>query len=186
MFLQRRNDEFVRAVFDKHADAGTKMITDHTLTAALCDLGVHLNSEEVHELMTAMDLDNKGGLDLKEFGRSLRQPYSKIEQFVDTLPVSGMLASCLTTPGAAEPVHELCHLDSEQLSACIEACSLSLNDLLKRELTSLKELLKVEAQAGSDGSGSKYAVFSMNTGSVQEYYEGLYARIGEHDLAQMQ
>ena len=34
----------------------------------------------------------------------------------------------------------------------------------------------------SDDSGSKFAVFGMNAGTVEDYYKGLYERIGERLL----
>jgi hypothetical protein len=94
-----------------------------------------------------------------------------------------MLASSLAIPGSAEPLKELCNLDSNRLKAAIDAFSLSLHQVLNEKLAHLKTLLdakEAKAQEDADGSGSKCAVFVMNAGSVKAYHEGMYSRIGEH------
>ena len=110
-------------------------------------------------------------------------PSTPVEQFVETLPIAGMLASSLVIPGAGDPLRQLCSLKSDQLKAAIEAFSLSLHQMLKTQLDYLKTLLDAKeskAQEDADGSGSKCAVFVMNAGSVKAYHEGIYERIGEH------
>jgi hypothetical protein len=184
LFLNRNDDErdAVGPAFQKYADEGRKLILPDRLHGALAECGVHLPSEEVTMLMTTMDIDNKGGLNLQEFTSALRQPSSAVEQFVATLPISGMLASSLAIPGAAEPLKELCTLDSQRLRTAIEAFSLSLHQLLKGRLAKLKILLdakEAKAQEDADGSGAKCAVVVMNAGSVKTYHEGMYERIGE-------
>ena len=182
-FLNRRNDEFIEHAFNKHADKEKKLIWLNKSDEALLEFGVHLPSEEIKMLVTTMDIDNNGGLDLTEFKTTLRQASTPVEQFVETLPISGMLASSLAIPGSAEPLKELCNLDSNRLKAAIDAFSLSLQQVLNEQLAHLKTLLdakEAKAQEDADGSGSKCAVFVMNAGSVKAYHEGMYSRIGEH------
>jgi hypothetical protein len=185
MYLNRTKDQCVTSVFNTHADKGKKMILPNKLSEALGEFGVHLPADEVAALVTVMDIDNNGGLDLAEFTAALRQPTTPVEQYVQTLPISGMLASCLATPRAAEPLKELSNLTSEQLKDAIDAFSVSLHQELKKQLEVLKSLVEAKganAQEDSDGSGSKSAVFVMNAGSVKEFYEGMYERIGKHNL----
>ncbi len=188
LFLNRQDEACVGRAFTKYSDEARKLILPTRLHEALAEFGVHLPLEEATMLMTTMDVHNNGGLDLQEFTSALRQPTSPVEQFVATLPISGMLASSLAIPGAAEPLKELCTLDSDRLNAGIEAFSLSLHQVLKVRLAKLKILLdskEAKDQEDSDGSGAKCAVFVMNAGSVKAYHEGMYERIGEHTLPQM-
>jgi hypothetical protein len=185
LFLNRRNKEYVERVFHNFADKKKKLILSSKFHEALSEFGVHLPSAEVEILLATMDINNNGGLDLNEFTSALLQPSSPVEQFLETLPISGMLASCLATPGAADPLKELCNLESYQLKVAIEAFSVSLRQVLDERLAFLKELLdakEAKAQEDADGSGSKCAVFVMNAGSVKAYHEGMYERIGEHML----
>jgi hypothetical protein len=183
LFLNKNNPEFVERVFSKHADKVLNLIMPNKLCKALSEFGLYLQPDDAAALMTMMDIDNNGGLDLKEFAAALRQPSTPEEQFVQTLPISGMLASCLTTPKATDPLKELCNLSSEQLKAAIDAFSFSLYREVKKQLFYLKSLVDVKeskALEDADGSGTKSAVLVMNAGSVKEFYEGMYERIGGH------
>ena len=183
LYMNRTRDQCIARVFEMHADKGKKLILPNKLHEALGEFGVHLPADEVEALLTTMDIDNNGGLDLREFTAALRQPTTPVEQFVQTLPVSGMLASCLATPQAAEPLKELCNLSSEQLKAAIDAFSVCLHLELEKQLKFLKSLVEAKeakAQEDADGSGSKSAVFVMNAGSVNDFHKGMYERIGKH------
>ncbi len=129
-----------------------------------------------------MDTDKNGGLDLKEFSAALHQQHTPAEQFLQTLPISGMLASCLVNPKTSDSLKELCNLKSEQLKVAIASFSASLEQELKKQLDILKSLVdakEAQAQEEADGSGSKSAVFVMNAGTVKDFHEGPYNRIGE-------
>jgi Ca2+-binding EF-hand superfamily protein len=183
LFLNRKEDKIVERVFLKYADDARKLILPTRLHEALGEFGLYLLPEEIKTLLTTMDIDNNGGLDLREFEAALRQPSTPLEQFVKTLPISGMLASCLAVPGAADPLKELCNLDSSRVKTAIEVFSVSLLQVLTNQLDNLKNLLEAKetkAQEDADGSGSKCAVFVMKAGSVKDYHEGFYARIGEY------
>jgi hypothetical protein len=183
LFLSRNKAECVERVFHKHADEEQTLILPDKLGEALSEFGVNLPADEVQALITMMDVDKNGGLDLKEFAAALRQPSTPVEQFVQTLPISGMLASCLMTPKANDSLKELCNIGSEQLKAAIDAFSVSIHQEVKKKLDLLKSLVdaqEAKAQDEADGSGSKSAVFVMNAGTVKEFYEGLFERIGEH------
>ena len=184
LFLSRNKAECVERVFHKHADEKQELILQDKLGEAFHEFGVNLSADEVQALITMMDIDKNGGLDLKEFTAALRQPFTPVEQFLQTLPISGILASCLVTPESApDSLEELCNLGWEQLKAAIHAFSSSLEHELKRQLDNLKSLVdakEAKAQEEADGSGSKSAVFVMNAGTVEEFYKGPYERIGEH------
>ena len=132
-FLSRNKAECVERVFNKHADEEQKLILPDRLGEALTEFGVHLPADGVQALMTTMDIDQNGGLDLKEFAAALRQPNTPVEQFLQTLPIPGMLASCLVPP-ESDSLKELCNLSSEQLTAAINAFSVSLEQELKKQL----------------------------------------------------
>jgi hypothetical protein len=181
LFLNRRKDEFIEHVFNKYADSADrdhKMMFFNKTDEALREFGLHLPSEEVRILVTTMDIDNNGALDLNEFKSVLRQASTPVEQFVGTLPISGMLASSLAIPGAAEPLNELCDIESYRLKAAIDAFSFSLHQMLNEQLAKLKTLRDSKEDEDADGSGSKCSVLAMTAGSIEDYHEGMYGRIG--------
>ena len=121
----------VKQVFDKFADVDRKLLLADRLQDALAEFGSHLPQDEVDVLMSNMDIDSNGGLDLGEFAEALRQISTQEERFTKTLPITGMLASSLAVPGAADPLKELSNLEQDQLELAIEAFILSLRKLLK-------------------------------------------------------
>jgi hypothetical protein len=181
-FLQGRSTEFVRSVYAKYVDKERKLVLKDSLQKALGEFGVCISSEEAEELFTTVDIDNRGGLELSEFRQAISQPSSQVEQFLNTLPLSGMLASCLVNQDSKEPLKNLCTIEIERLTAAIKAYSLSLLPMLRDELAKLKGLVAAmeskQALEGVDGCGAKYNVFSMEAGSVKEYHDGMYSRTG--------
>jgi Ca2+-binding EF-hand superfamily protein len=73
-------------VFQKYAEEDRKLIFSNRLHEALSEFGLCLPSEEIETLLSTMDIDNNGGLDLREFEAALRQPSTPVEQFMKTLP----------------------------------------------------------------------------------------------------
>jgi hypothetical protein len=171
----------VKDIFEKYADKAQNMILPNRLQESLGELGVQITSEEAEELFTIVDIDENGGLDFGEFRQVIRQPFSQVEQFLNTLPLSGMLASCLVKQDSTEPLKDLCNIEHEKLKAVTRAFALSLEQVLREELDKLKGLvdaMEVKRLEDINGCGAKYRVFSMNAGSVKEYHEGIYSRIG--------
>ena len=154
------------------------------LREALGDLGVHMTAEEAADHFATLDADNNGGLDFSEFQAGIIQPFSQVQQFVNTLPLHGMLASLLSTE-SAEPLKDLCNMDPERLATVLKAFSQAVHQTMKDALINLKGLVAaMETKAGEegDGSGGKYQVISMNAGSVEDYHKGMYARTGGNIL----
>ena len=182
-YLQSQNEKFVETIYKKYAVDDASMIKADKLPTALNEFNIILTDEEAEAFMTSMDTDNNGGLDLQEFKRALIRPSTEVEQFVKTLPISGTLACCLATQGAAEPLKALCALSRDQLKGRMEAfMPIFLHNVLEPELDKLKELLKAREAEEAGGYGSKFAGFCMNAGLISHYYEGPYKRIGRHAL----
>jgi hypothetical protein len=180
-FLQSQSEKFVESVFLKYEDAETHLVKKEALSIALSEFNIMLTDEEVEAIMLNMDIDNNGGLDLKEFTRALNQPSTQVEQFVKTLPVSGMLARCLSTNGATEPLGALCDLSRDELKDRVQVfVPIFLQEVLEPALNKLRTLLKAHENEQAQLSDSKFSGFCMNAGSVRDFYDGPYKRIGEH------
>ena len=192
VYLFRRNKQFVQGVFDRHADPGTKdpsarLLSAHKLQAALSEFGVQLTASEASKLAVAMDTEDNGGLNLEEFVQALNQPPTQVEQFVDTLPLTGMLAACLSDPGSDDPLKALCNIkhDSLDLTSRIEAFKLSLHKVLQSELVKLLEMVDAMEEERDDragNAGSKFAagMVEMNAGTTEEFHRGVQGRVGGH------
>ena len=187
IFLRRQNLDFVKSVFDRYAHSEQKIILANSLGQALGEFGIPFTIEEAEEVMAVMDIDQNGGLDFQEFARTLNQPSTQLEQWAETLPLAGMLSSCLATPGAGDQLRVLCDFasDGKKLKAKIDEFSLSLYSLLEAEVLKLKDMLAAMDAGINNGTcstGSKFAagMVGMNAGTVDEYHEGIYSRIGKN------
>jgi hypothetical protein len=183
-WLQGRSAQFAESTFHKYADPDKKLIMPNRFREALGELGVQMTAEEASGHFAILDVDNNGGLDFSEFQAGITQPSSQVQQFVNTLPLHGMLASLLSTE-SAEPLKDLCDIDPGRLAAAIKAFSLAVHQTTTEALINLKGLVAaMETKAGEegDGSGGKYQVISMNAGSVVDYHKGMYARTGGNIL----
>ena len=168
-----------------HADAETKLLSVVQLQEALVEFGIIFEAAEAEELFVAMDTDGNGGLDLQAFTRALIRPPTEVEQFVGTLPLTGVLAACLSEPGADDPLKALCKLASNnsELQARIDAFIPSLREILDTELRKLQKMVKAmeaDNQRRAGDAGSKFAAFmiGMNAGTPEEFFKGLEDRIG--------
>ena len=177
----------MRGVFDRHVDPVTKLLSANKLQGALSEFGVQLTASEACELMIAMDTDGNGALDFQEFTKALSQPPTQVEQFVDTLPLTGMLAACLSDPGADDPLKALCNIapDSSNLISRIDAFALSLRKVLQSELVKLQHMvvaMEAEKDSWAGNAGSKFAagMVGMNAGTADEFHRGIQERLGEH------
>jgi len=183
-FLQGRSARLAKSTFDKYADPDKKLIMPNSFREALGDLGVQMTAEEALDHFAILDADNNGGLEFSQFQAGIIQPSSQVQQFVNTLPLHGMLASLLSTE-SSEPLKDLCDIDPGRLAAAIKAFSLAVHQTTKEALIDLKGLVAaMETKAGEegDGSGGKYQVISMSAGSVEDYHKGMYARTGPPNL----
>jgi hypothetical protein len=130
--------------------------------------------------MVMTDVDKNGGLDFEEFRRALMKPPTKLEQWVGTLPLASMLASCFILP-EGDQLHEVSRLSIENLTDIAEAYAYGLKKVLVDSQSNLKETLEnmeAKAKENAGGESSKFKTFKMSTGSVPHYIEGLIGRIG--------
>ncbi len=173
------------------------------LERAILELGVHMDKEKADNLRVSMDLEGRGGLDFEEFKQAILQPPTEVEQWICTLPLSGLLTSCLPVHNCKgdQPLRNFSTLDVATLDAVVEAFSGAARLLLAEAQTRLKAMfaeLDAKAAAGaSDASGgapcvsSKFSTFDTDTGDAEDYHAGLASRIGEpflrrpHSLARL-
>jgi hypothetical protein len=186
-YLDMKRDSFLRRVFDKFAE-GSLMRT-RGLQNALIELSVSVEAEEVEKLITAMDPDEKGGLDFEEFKRAVQPPQTQLEQWSSMLPLAGMLARSLPVSGGQgdQPLRDFSRLDEDDINTTVKVFSEGLRRLLMEAKEAARVMFssvdKKALEASKDSAGgvsvvSKYKTFKMSTGKVKEYFEGISSRIG--------
>lgn len=191
LFLRKRDESFVMKIFEKHAQlnasAGKGIIISNGVQGALGELGIKISQEEAAAIVESVGVCKGGGLDWESFREIVLKPPSKLDQWVDTLPLSGLLVSCLQVlVPDGDQLRELSKINAEQLDVAADAASQGLKQLLSDAQVHLKQMFDaMDAKALQQGSGSssKFKTFKMSTGNVKQYFEGLVGRIGAIQIA---
>ncbi len=145
------------------------------------EVGIQLTAEEASVLFETFDTDENGGLDLQEFTKAIKYP-SKVEQWVDSLPLSKLFAHCLSFKEGYDSLREVSRLSSDELRASMNAYCESLQIILPDAVGQLKKCFaqmdRVAAESASE-AGSKFQTFKMSSGKVEDFHIGLQGRVGE-------
>jgi hypothetical protein len=180
-FLKRRNPDCIEFVFKKYRNQATNLLAADSLHLALFELGIQFTAEEITALFDTFDIDENGGLDLQEFTNISKYP-SKVEQWTRSLPLSQLLAHCLSFKESDDPLREISRLSSDELSVSIIAYSGKLKQILADSLSELNKCFAETermAASGADVASSKFQTFKMSAGSVEDFHLGLHGRVGE-------
>jgi hypothetical protein len=150
----------------------------------MCELGIQLTSNEVDFLLDTVDTDESGGLDLKNFIKAINYP-SKVQQWTDTLPLSPLLAHCLSFKGGEssnEPLRVVSNLSADELRASTEAYCETLQVILAdavRELRKCFDAMDKLAPSSVENDNSKFQTLKMSAGGVDEFFQELLGRVGK-------
>jgi hypothetical protein len=183
VFFNLRDSEtsYISELFKKHANSRTNLLTAESTRSALREIGVRLTAEEAAVLFEIFDTDDNGGLDLQEFMKAIKYP-GKVEQWADSLPLSKLLAHCLSFKESDDQLREVSSLSSDELCASIKAYSKCLQTILTNALDELKkcyaEMDRMTADSANEAN-SKFQTFKMSSGKVEDFHRGLQGRVGE-------
>ena len=175
----RRSAQFVHDTFNSHKDKTKQVILASSLGRALSDLGVHADPTEIEELLKSGDLNDDGGLDFQEFLSLVNKP-SPIEEWVGGLPLNQLVSDAL--PRASCPIQDqLRHLSRttrEQLEVACEVIKEELLKVLQHNLDVLKVSFEMLDNQPAPESNSKFQIFKMSVGTINDFHEGLSSRVG--------
>ncbi len=109
-FHNSRNQLHNELICKKHANQATNLMSADDMNAALCELGVQLSRDEAAAGVESVDTVENRGLGLHEFMKAINHP-SKVQQWIETLPLSQLLSHCLSFKGArgesSDPLREV-------------------------------------------------------------------------------
>ncbi len=180
VFFNLRDASYVSELFNKHADSATNLMAADSIRNALREIGVQLTADEAVVVFETFDTDENGGLDLQEFMKAIKYP-SKVEQWVETLPLSKLLAQCLSFKEGDDPLREVSSLSSDEVRVSVTAYTESLQTILSDAVGELKkcyaEMDRLAKQSAND-AGSKFQTFKMSSGGVEDFHNGLQGRVG--------
>ena len=167
LFLARHEGDYVEDVFRRHATIsfegaqtkGEDLVSPSQLQACLRDMGILLDLTEVEALAQSVIGIEKVGLNLAEFRKVLREPPSKLEIWAETLPLSGMLASCLDVHAA----------NSDDKLRSFTLLSQSLRVLLKKAQAKMSSLYQDPDAANKKinvATAAHFTVYKLDDGTL--------------------
>jgi hypothetical protein len=121
--FQRRNEEFIKEVFNKHKSEPHAGLSKENLAALLRDLGVSLSDKEVEALFHTLDLNDDGWISLSELPAVVAKTSEnrEIQQWATSLPLAEVLADCMPFKNEEDPVRALSQLQSAEIQT-VAAC----------------------------------------------------------------
>lgn len=184
-FKRRNNKPFIQSTFDSHQDKKTGSITAaSSLESALIKLGINLHSTDIAERFKSMGLNDGAGLDFQDFSSFISTP-SPVEEWVSALPLSQLVADAMPQYNGCISTDQLRNLSRATRHQLVESCEVIMEHLQKMlldELAILKRAYdKLDRQAETE-SNHKFQTCMMSVGNIDDFHEGLAARIGKIEL----
>ena len=181
----RRSTQFVRETFDSHKDKTKQEILASSLGQALSDLGVHVEATNIEVLLKSRDLNDDGGLDFQEFSSLVSMP-SPTEEWVGGLPLKQLVSDAMPRVNCPikDQLRHLSRTNREQLEVSCEIIKEALLNILLENLDVLKKSFeKLDGQPTAESNStsktaSKFQIFNMSVGTIDDFHEGLSSRIG--------
>jgi hypothetical protein len=183
--FNRRSEQFVRQTFERHKALDLHGIPINNLTSALADLGIAISSSECEELFKAHDLSESGYVDYSEFAAMVDRIHGADEEWASTLPLAQLLADCMPIRKEADPVQAVSRLCDTDLETIVTCFGEGLKRMLHEEIAKLKRAYARMQRKIEEASSApaKFAVApQMQSGSIDDFHEGLSARVGDPHL----
>jgi hypothetical protein len=194
---KRKDDMFLRAVFNQHKDAFPGLSCPQKFRDALAAVAaprVPADSLEASQRFARLAISNHSYLTFEEFKRAVEEPDS-LEAWLDEEPTFklGCLAPALRTAiqaskasmplppasvadAALRPLLALSLLDESAAILAVEASLEAIQKQLCSKLLSLRRIFQSKSQA--QARRSEFVCGQMQVGTVQDFYVGLQGRVG--------
>ena len=142
--------------------------------------------KEIEELLTSNDINNDGGLDFDEFSMLVSAPSPSLE-WIRSLPLAELVLDGLPKKDGCtsqDQLRHLCNTSPEELEVAIQAIMEGLHKILQENIVALKKSydLLESKQAANDSASIKFQIRAMSVGNVEDFNNGIKARIGEGQM----
>ena len=183
-FFQRLDQKYVLKVFNQYATDGVLQKSD--LGPALIELGVMVKDNGFDNLYRLLDLNRDGTLEFEEFQRALACS-SEIEQWAASLPLSGLLASCLPEikGGDGDATRQLCMLSPQEIEVSLNRFAICAKRLIMERLKELEKGFdeldrRAKVQESPVTEAGKFSSAGMEWGTIEDFHKGMQGRIGAY------
>ena len=182
--LRRRDKDFVKEIFNKHCSKHENAVPRRGLILKTSiytihkELNVNVNEKEAEALYDEFDTDSSEGLDLQELQLLLQKP-SRLHEWTKGLPLHELLADAVPRRQGLDPLRVVSGLTDEDISAVCEAVRNGLERMLKESSEFLKKAFHASDTRKDATDGSKFSIFPVSCGTIDDIYSGVEGRTGE-------
>ena len=177
--FRKRNEKHILEVFQRYWEEEIPGISRRKLSDALEELGIFLVKEELNEFFEMMDTTGDGVLDFEEFKRAVHYP-GPIEQWAKTMNLAQLLSDSVPVPEGVDALRALSQISSADIDRTCAAFSYGLRRMITEHIQVLQTSFETRdlRDAEADMKASKFEVFSLSCGKIQDFHKGISGRIG--------
>jgi len=180
----RRDEASLFIIFKNIKHPDEKALRKEKLKAA-CEAAGMDNADEttIKELLCKLNVESEDALSFEEFKSLIAEP-SELESVMKTIPFHQVFADAVPRKAGSSPMKVFAELTPIEIDMMVQASVESLKDHLIEQSSKLKRVqhrLEQDAEKFKAGN-SKFSCFTMSSGQIDDFHEGLGSRIGPPDL----
>jgi hypothetical protein len=179
--FRKRNDGYLRKVFERHWEDEAAVISRGKLKNALEEVDIFFaKEEEVDTFLETMDISGDGVLDFEEFKRAVRFP-GPIEQWAKTMDLAQLLTDSIPVKEGIDALRALSQMSNTDIDDTCAAFIRGLKRMLAENVLNLRNSFETQdtRDAQADQHASKFEIFSLSCGRINDFHKGISGRIGE-------
>jgi hypothetical protein len=140
-------------------------------------------SADENEFLNMLDTDKNGKLELKEFQEAILASCTPLEEWAKSWPLAQLLADSIPRLDDAhghsdDNLKILGRLDDQQLKLAVRGFAYGLERMLLKERDTLRYAMSKMDEHRENKQAEKFEVPEMKCGNIENFYDGLAARIG--------
>jgi WD40 repeat protein len=177
----RRNEQFLRDLFNRHKDARGRL-SGQNLVQALREIDaphIPTSEQEIADLINQFDANSNAALDFGEFQQVVNQP-DELEIWLSEKQLPLAADAIRPLVGRSNQLQKMSQLSSADIDQCAAATSF-MPAMLKELHQELCGAFAVQSniQADMQAAPSKFNDFyKMASGNIDDFHKGLTGRVG--------
>ena len=139
------------------------------------------HSESLDEILKSRALNDDGELDFDNFLAFVAMP-SPIEEWVRSLPFNQLIADAMPKDDSLhskDQLRDLSRITEKQLEVSCDVIREHLLRILKEQLAILEDVYDKWEIQKTDDNNAKFQISGMSVGNLENFHQGLAARIGK-------
>jgi WD40 repeat protein len=180
----RRNEQYLRGVFNRQKDAQKDGLTGQNLVQALQDVdapNIPISVQDIADVMNQFDANSNGVLEFGEFQQAVNEP-DELQVWLGEkqLPIAADALRPLVGRGS-DQLQKLSQLSAADIDHAAAATCAIIPSMLKELHQELQAAFAVQSQIEADmkADPSKFNDFyKMACGTITDFHKGLTGRVG--------